>query len=58
MYKKECYIYSNSLNEMIIRRFKKGKNIYIWNDEDCLYYRDDELAYADIPKGAEILSAY
>lgn len=32
------YIYSNSLESMILKRFKYKGKIHEWNDYDCVYY--------------------
>ena len=38
-------IYSNSLEDMVISGFTWDKHHYTWNDEDCLFYRDDDEDY-------------
>lgn len=39
-------VWSDSLECMVYKqfyyKFKKGKHLFIWNDEDCVYY--DETA--------------
>ena len=32
------FVYSESLDEMVIRAFRIGRNEYEWNDRDCVYY--------------------
>lgn len=48
------YIYSDSLDEMVLKGFTyKGKH-YTWNDPDCVYYQDDvdDEWYDEVPEGA------
>lgn len=48
------YIYSDSLDEMVVKSFFYKKKHYTWNDFDCIYYEDDseEDYLSDIPAGA------
>lgn len=48
------YIYSDSLEEMVVKSFFYKKKHYTWNDFDCVYYEDssDEDYLSDIPAGA------
>lgn len=48
------YIYSDSLEEMVVKSFFYGKKHYTWNDFDCVYYEDDsdEDYLSDISAGA------
>ena len=50
------YIYSDSLNEMVVREFKKKKKKYEWDDLDLVYYNvdSDEDYFQEVPKGAEM----
>ena len=55
------YVYSDSLNEMVIKGFKmRMKNgeytHYTWNDADCLYWNDDrdDKYYMSVPQNAII----
>ena len=52
-------IYSESLDEMIIKGFYMKKNNgeyrhYTWNDLDCLYWADDvdDMFYNEVPQNA------
>lgn len=45
------YIYSHSLDDIVLKAFYyKGKH-YTWNDIDCVYYDDDteENYFMDVP---------
>lgn len=49
------YIYSDSLDEMVLKSFiYKGKR-YIWNDLDCVYYNadSDEDWFMEVPETAK-----
>ncbi len=35
------YVYSDSLNEMVIKAFLYRGEKFVWNDADCVYYSDD-----------------
>ncbi len=39
------YIYSNSLDCMVIRQFIYKRHTWVWNDTDCVYYRSDTDEY-------------
>ncbi len=51
------YIYSHSLNEMVVKAFIYKGERYEWNDRDCLYYSEssDEQWFDDMPEGAEMV---
>lgn len=48
------YIYSDSLDEMVIRSFYHKNKHYTWNDLDCVYYSDqsEEDYFFEIPVNA------
>lgn len=50
------FIYSNSLEEMVVRSFLYRNRRYVWSDCDCLYYSEesDEDYFSEIPDGADI----
>lgn len=49
------YIYSNSLDDIIINSFWWQNKHYTWNDIDCVYYNDndEEDYWMTIPDNAE-----
>ena len=49
-------IYSDSLNEMIIKGFTYKSKHYTWNDLDCVYYCDnvDDTYFFEVPINAKI----
>lgn len=50
------YVYSDSLEEMVIKSFWYNGHKYIWNDYDLVYYEEstEEGYFTSIPKGALI----
>lgn len=48
------YIYSDSLEQMVIRSFYYKNKHYTWNDLDCVYYSDEseEDYFFEIPDNA------
>lgn len=53
------YVFSESLSEMVISRFKVklksgGYRCYYWDDKDCVYWPDDvdDRCYIEVPKRA------
>lgn len=48
-------VFSDSLNEYVVYGFQVGLHHYTWNDDDCVYYRDDsdESWYSELPKESE-----
>lgn len=50
------YIYSDSLNEMVVREFTYKNKKYEWDDLDLVYYNvdSDEDYFQEVPKGAEM----
>lgn len=49
-------VYSESLNEMVVKGFYYKGGHYEWNDIDCVYYHDDidgRFCY-EVPTGAII----
>lgn len=51
------YIYSDSLNEMVIKAFMYKGIKYEWHDLDCIYYSTltDADWFDGIPKDAKII---
>lgn len=50
-------IYSESLEKMVHKQFTWKGHLYVWNDEDCLYYDEtegDESYLMEIPDGAQV----
>jgi hypothetical protein len=47
-------IYSDSLSKTLCSGFTYKKHHWTWNDDDCLYYRDDvdDCWCNDVPEGA------
>ena len=35
------YIYSESLNDMVVKSFFWNGSHYTWNDADCVFYNDE-----------------
>lgn len=56
---KATVVYSNSLGEMVYKKFKdKRGHVCVWNDSDCVYYDEtagDESYYMEIPEEAILL---
>lgn len=50
------YIYSDSLDEIVIKQFTYKNKTYEWNVADMLYYNvdEDDDWFEEIPKGAII----
>lgn len=49
------YVYSDSLEEMVLKAFIYKRHKYVWNDIDCVYYDEtecDESYFCDIPEDA------
>lgn len=49
------YIYSDSLDEMVLRKFEYKGKTYEWDDLDMVYYNvdSDEDWFEEIPNGAQ-----
>lgn len=47
------YVYSNSLEKMVVKSFYYKNQRYVWNDSDCVYYSDDsdEDWFSEVPEG-------
>ncbi len=50
------YIWSDSLEELIVKGFTFRGHHYTWNDLDMVWWRDDvdDRYYDDIPAGARL----
>lgn len=35
-------VYSESLNEMVVKQFMYKGHLYLWSDIDCVYYDETE----------------
>lgn len=35
-------VYSDSLDEMVVKQFMYKGHLYVWNDIDCVYYDETE----------------
>ena len=48
------YIYSESLNDMVVESFYWNGHHYTWNDTDCVFYNDksDEDYWMMVPDDA------
>lgn len=48
------YIYSHSLNDMVVESFYWNGRHYTWNDADCVFYNDksDEDYWMTVPDDA------
>ena len=48
------YIYSESLNDMVVKAFYWNGRHYTWNDADCVFYSDesDEDYWMTVPDDA------
>lgn len=50
-------IYSDSLDDMVVKGFYYQNSKYIWDDDDCIYYDEDtEDYFMCIPKQAVLLT--
>ena len=52
-------IYSDSLGEMVVDKFKYKGKIYEWNDSDCVWYNKevDDDYFMEMPESAEIIKS-
>ena len=49
-------VYSDSLDEMVVQQFTYKGHLYVWNDEDCVYYDEtegDESYLFEVPANAQ-----
>lgn len=48
------YIYSESLNDMVVKSFFWNGSHYTWNDADCVFYNDesDDDLWMTVPDDA------
>ncbi len=48
------YIYSHSLDDMVVESFYWNDQHYTWNDADCVFYNDksDEDYWMTVPDNA------
>lgn len=56
MAKANNYVWSDSLDEMVVKQFTYKNHVFVWNDIDCVYYDEtagDESYCMTIPENAE-----